>query len=1303
MLTRSWIRRLFDRKPRTVRKTPGPVSGRDRGFRPRLEGLEDRTLLTLTLNAFAPPLITADDVVFPLAIAVGDLTGNGLPNVVAVDSSNWQFGSTSQTQANVVVFSQMPGRGYGLPSYVTAAGDGSDAFFGIDVALGNFDGRHYANGKPVLDMAVAVVDQSGFMWVSILKNTSTTDSLGNTTLSFGSPTIYNTWGTDVTVGDFNGDGRDDVLMTGAGSTPLLHLNNGDGTFQSARDLGGDVSGRGAVVGNFDGRKYDNGLPILDVAVVGGKGIDVLMNNGDGTFKAPVSYGEGLTQYQLFYNDVAAGDFNGDGKLDLSVANAGDSNVNVLMGEGDGTFQPAVNYAVGPNPRSVGVGDFNGDGKLDIAVANDNGNDSSVSVLQGTGTGTFLKAQNFAEIRRAGESPAALGTMVSSGGLNYSDLAVGDFAGNGYSGVAVLSEVDANNTSAAIYVMQGAGQSFFQPPVQLPGASGAVVAEDFNGDGKTDAAFNNANGIQVFLRNGDGAFSNPIDASVGNSKVLALAPGDFNSDGNLGLLAIWGQPAGELYAFPGNGDGTFNPFHLDGTSISHDINSAAAGDFTGNGKVDIATINGGRLDIYMQNSDGTFGLPTPRGGSLPTRTYQVGGTGSIAVGDFNGDGKPDLVVGGRVLLGNGDGTFQSPVSYGGGLHVAVADFDGRHDANGQPILDLVTTVDDGVNVSLGNGDGTFQNPVFYRLTIPPDNNPWAQPLAVGDFNGDGNLDIAVGCRGGTVSVLLGNGDGTFQSPYSDQVSDSSRIAAADFTGDGRSEIVTASGQILSSSPDFSLSNASVAEQQPAGTLVGTFNTPNGDPNNFFTYTFVGGTGGADNAAFTIDAQGNLHTAASFDYATKSSYSIRVRSTDIVGEISEGVFTIGVLDVNDPPTVATNLAAVRVTESSPAAATGTFGDLDGAGTVTLTASLGTLTRDNAARTWAWSYTPPDGPAGPTTVTITATDDGGLTATTTFSLTVDDIAPTAGVTGPSGGVRGQLRTFTFTASDPSAADQAAGFTFAINWGDGSPVQNIGPGALSGSTAGHAYAASGTYTVTVTATDKDGLAGPGATTSVDVVAIQLQNGLLAVGGTTGNDAILVKAGGGGTQVVLGGVTFGPYAGVTSLALYGQAGDDNLEVKLKLPALLDGGAGNDTLTSGAGDNILLGGAGNDQLFGNAGRDLLIGGLGADLLRGGKGDDLVIGGTTDFDANQAALDAIMAEWTRTDAGATYNVRIGHLRDGTSGGLNGSYRLNATTVHNDGAIDELRGDQDNDWFFALTGGLNADLVKDKTAGEIVTPL
>src|SRR5262249_22530198 len=117
-------------------------------------------------------------------------------------------------------------------------------------------------------------------------------------------------------------------------------------------------------------------------------------------------------------------------------------------------------------------------------------------------------------------------------------------------------------------------------------------------------------------------------------------------------------------------------------------------------------------------------------------------------------------------------------------------------------------------------------------------------------------------------------------------------------DGRSEIVTTNGQILfARPPDFSLSNASVAEQQPAGTLVGTFSTPNDDPNESFTYQLISGTGGADNADFTIDDQGNLKTTASFDFATRSSYSIFVQSTDAAGQTSEEVFTIQVLPLQE----------------------------------------------------------------------------------------------------------------------------------------------------------------------------------------------------------------------------------------------------------------------------------------------------------------------------------------------------------------------------------------------------------------------
>src|SRR5262249_54232815 len=121
------------------------------------------------------------------------------------------------------------------------------------------------------------------------------------------------------------------------------------------------------------------------------------------------------------------------------------------------------------------------------------------------------------------------------------------------------------------------------------------------------------------------------------------------------------------------------------------------------------------------------------------------------------------------------------------------------------------------------------------------------------------------------------------------------------------------------------------------------------------------------------------------------------------------------------------------------------------------------------------------------------------------------------------------------------------------------------------------------------------------------------------------------------------------------------------------GGAGNDKLTGDANSNILLGGKGNDTLSGGAGRDLLLGGLGNDALNGGGDDDILIGGTTSYDANPAALDALMAEWRRTDQ--TYAQRHTHLRLG--GGLNGTTLLNTTTVH-DAGTDTLTGGTGLDW-------------------------
>ena len=168
--------------------------------------------------------------------------------------------------------------------------------------------------------------------------------------------------------------------------------------------------------------------------------------------------------------VAVGDFNGDGKLDLAVANNVSNNVSVLLGKGDGTFHAAVNYGAGTNPTSVAVGDFNGDRKLDLAVANWNGND--VSILLGNGDGTFQPAVNY---------------NVTFGPQS---VAVGDFNGDGKLDLAV-----ANYFGEALSILLGNGDGTFQAHVNYQAGSGPVwvAVGDFNGDGRLDFAVTDFDG------------------------------------------------------------------------------------------------------------------------------------------------------------------------------------------------------------------------------------------------------------------------------------------------------------------------------------------------------------------------------------------------------------------------------------------------------------------------------------------------------------------------------------------------------------------------------------------------------------------------------------------------------------------------------------------------------------------------------------------------------------------------------------------------------------------------------------------
>ena len=270
-----------------------------------------------------------------------------------------------------------------------------------------------------------------------------------------------------------------------------------------------------------------------------------------------------------------------------------------------------------------------------------------------------------------------------------------------------------------------------------------------------------------------------------SSPNSIALGDFNRDGIKDLAAV-AFSSGKVAVLVGNGDGTFQK----ATYYDAVASSVAAADFRNNGILDLVLTDNlsNNLQILLGNGDGTFGssafYPTP---DFPD---------VIGVGDFNGDHKLDVVTVDEsgncpcisVLLGNGDGTFQEPpittVPPVSAVAIGIGDF--NHDG----ILDLVTVgesrVGSQVGVLLGNGDGTFTPGESYTLESE------SQSVAVGDFNRDGNLDLAIAEPFSGVEILLGNGDGTFRQGAIIPASFASEISSADLNGDGRLDLAFVTG-------------------------------------------------------------------------------------------------------------------------------------------------------------------------------------------------------------------------------------------------------------------------------------------------------------------------------------------------------------------------------------------------------------------------------------------------------------------------------------------------------------------------------
>ncbi len=326
-----------------------------------------------------------------------------------------------------------------------------------------------------------------------------------------------------------------------------------------------------------------------------------------------------------------------------------------------------------------------------------------------------------------------------------------------------------------------------------------------------ALFLVALGTSLLAQSNASLFAPAVTYGTGGSNASSVAVADVNGDGNVDVVVAnnYGDTVGVLF---GNVDGTFEPVLTYGAGGSAP-ESVAVADVNGDRKPDLLVANfclsrtscaSGGLGILLNNGNGAFQAPATYSSGIVGTPY------SITVADVNEDGKPDLLVGNgmsglvSVVLGNGDGSFQSAVLYASGGDyadsVAVADVN----EDGKPDLLVVNALSKNdligrVGVLLGNGDGTLQSVVGY-----PTGGSSSRSVAVKDVNGDGKLDLVVanqcpdyyecGYSDGSVAVLIGNGDGTFQSAvsYGSGGTNSLSVAVDDLNADGKPDIVVANG-------------------------------------------------------------------------------------------------------------------------------------------------------------------------------------------------------------------------------------------------------------------------------------------------------------------------------------------------------------------------------------------------------------------------------------------------------------------------------------------------------------------------------
>jgi hypothetical protein len=785
----------------------------------------------------------------PYSVAIGDFNNDGLPDIVVANSGINNIGVFLR-QVNGTFTDQMTySTGYDSTPYAVTVTDFNHDQQ-LDIAVANFGSHNIGiffgigNGtfKPQTTFStgssrprsIAVGDFNNDAQPDIAVVNYGTNDIGiflqDTNGSFANPTTFSTgYDSDsysLAVGDLNNDNKRDIVVANYGTNNVgVFLGHGNGIFQIQMIFTTGINSHPYSIA-IDNLNNDTYLDIV-VACSGTNNVGVLLGYGNGTFTIPTEY---FTGDNSLPRSVAIADLDDDNKLDIVVANYGNGNIIVLLGDGNGYFSEQNNTfftSSNLNPCSIAIGDFNADNRSDIAAVSydfnhvdiilnyrnysfhnqityttnipshpksvviaDLNNDKQLDIIVGNfGTNTV---NIFLEYGNGTFSSQPIYSTLDDPGI--SSVAVGDFNNDSQPDIVVT-----NYWTYTFSVFLGYGNGTFSNPTIVPTGNNshpnAIVIGDLNNDNRLDIIIANfgSDNLGIFLGYGNGNFSSQVTYSTGSgSRPISVATAHFNNDSRLDIV-VANFGTNNVGVFLGHGDGTFSNQTTYSTDYGSEPSSVAIGDFNNDSRSDIIVANNGTgtISLFLGYGDGIFSNQT----IFSTDTSS--GPWSIILGDFNNDSRLDIAVANYladnlgVFVGYGNGSFSSQTTYSTGSgsspqSVAVGDLndDGHLD------IAVANSGISNVVIFIGYAAGTFTT----QQTISTTFSSYPVSVAVGDFNDDGRLDITVANSNiDLVGIFLGYGDGTFSNQityHTGSRSEPTSIAVGDFNNDSRLDIVVA---------------------------------------------------------------------------------------------------------------------------------------------------------------------------------------------------------------------------------------------------------------------------------------------------------------------------------------------------------------------------------------------------------------------------------------------------------------------------------------------------------------------------------